>query len=222
MQFVQLIINQNWFRQWLGTEKTLSHYLSQLGVQANGAYMSVLDWLISSPYSENISMRRRTVLFEPTRDTFTPIAESGQFRTLGSGRGEGRVGRILSNPHWGLCLGNEQRLLVLQGPKHNEAETKWPSLVRWHLNAFSYWMKMLELRVRFRWCLFQRIQLMTCQHWFRWWLGAEQATGHYLNQWWCKLLTYVYITRPQWVILHTAECTLTHWPLGDFNKILEN
>ena len=26
---VQLIINQNWFRQWLGTEKTLSHYLSQ-------------------------------------------------------------------------------------------------------------------------------------------------------------------------------------------------
>ena len=26
---VQLIINQNWFRQWLGTEKTLSPYLSQ-------------------------------------------------------------------------------------------------------------------------------------------------------------------------------------------------
>ena len=29
IQFVQLIMNQNWFRQWLGKEKTLSHYLSQ-------------------------------------------------------------------------------------------------------------------------------------------------------------------------------------------------
>ena len=26
---VKLIMNKNWFRQWLGTEKTLSHYLSQ-------------------------------------------------------------------------------------------------------------------------------------------------------------------------------------------------
>ena len=64
-------------------------------IQAKSAYMSLLDWLIDSPYSENISMRRKMVLFEHTRDTFTPIAESGQFRPLGSGRGEGRVDRIL-------------------------------------------------------------------------------------------------------------------------------
>ena len=50
-------------------------------------------------------------------------------------------------------------------------------------NAFS-WMKMLEFRLRFHWSLFLRVQLTTIQHWFRQWLGAGQATSHYLNQWW--------------------------------------
>ena len=42
------------------------------------------------------------------------------------------------------------------------------------------WMKMLELRLKFvpkgRYAIFY--------HWFRQWLGADQATSHYLNQWW--------------------------------------
>ena len=50
-------------------------------------------------------------------------------------------------------------------------------------NAFS-WMKMSEFRLKFHWSLFIRIQLTIFQHWFRWWLGADQATSHYLNQWW--------------------------------------
>ena len=50
-------------------------------------------------------------------------------------------------------------------------------------NAFS-WMKMLEFRWRFHWSLFLRVQLTIFQHWFRYWLGAGQATSHYLNQWW--------------------------------------
>ena len=49
--------------------------------------------------------------------------------------------------------------------------------------AFS-WMKMLEFRFNFHWSLFLRVQLTTSQHWFRYWLGAGQATSHYLNQWW--------------------------------------
>ena len=28
------------------------------------------------------------------------------------------------------------------------------------------------------------MQLTIFHHWFRWWLGADQATSHYLNQWW--------------------------------------
>ena len=49
--------------------------------------------------------------------------------------------------------------------------------------AFS-WIKMLEFRLNFHWSLFLRVQLTIFQHWFRQWLGAIQATSHYLNQWW--------------------------------------
>ena len=50
-------------------------------------------------------------------------------------------------------------------------------------SAFS-WMKMFEFRLKFHWSLFLRVQLTIFRHWFRWWLGAVQATSHYLNQWW--------------------------------------
>ena len=50
-------------------------------------------------------------------------------------------------------------------------------------NAFSG-MKMYEVRIRFHWSLFLRLEITIFQHWFRWWLGADQATSHYLNQWW--------------------------------------
>ena len=50
-------------------------------------------------------------------------------------------------------------------------------------NAFS-WMKMFEFRLKFHWSLFLRFQSTIFQHWFRYWLGAVQATSHYLNQWW--------------------------------------
>ena len=32
--------------------------------------------------------------------------------------------------------------------------------------------------------MFLRVQLTIFQHWFRLWLGAVQATSHYLSQWW--------------------------------------
>ena len=51
------------------------------------------------------------------------------------------------------------------------------------LNEFS-WTKMYKFRLKFHWSLFPRVQLTISQHWFRWWLGADQATSHYLNQWW--------------------------------------
>ena len=50
-------------------------------------------------------------------------------------------------------------------------------------NAFS-WMKMLEFRLRNHWNLFVRFEVTISQHWLRWWLGADQATSHYLSQWW--------------------------------------
>ena len=50
-------------------------------------------------------------------------------------------------------------------------------------NAFS-WMKIFEFRLEFYWSLFLRFQLTIFQHWFRYWLGAVEATSYYLNQWW--------------------------------------
>ena len=50
-------------------------------------------------------------------------------------------------------------------------------------NAFS-WMRKHEFHLWFHWSLFLRFELTIFQHWFRWWLGANQATSHYLNQWW--------------------------------------
>ena len=55
--------------------------------------------LIISPYWENIMMWRKTVLFEHMRDTFTPIAESGQFRPVRSGRVEGGLTMICKIPN---------------------------------------------------------------------------------------------------------------------------
>ena len=39
------------------------------------------------------------------------------------------------------------------------------------------------------------VWLTICQQWFRWWLGSEQATSHYLNQWWTGILTPICATR---------------------------
>ena len=49
--------------------------------------------------------------------------------------------------------------------------------------AFS-WMKMYKFWLKFHWSLFLRVQLTIIQHRFRKWLGADQATSHYLNQGW--------------------------------------
>ena len=50
-------------------------------------------------------------------------------------------------------------------------------------NGFS-WMKMFEYPLKFHWSLLLRVKLTIFRHWFRKWLGAVQATSHYLNQWW--------------------------------------
>ena len=34
------------------------------------------------------------------------------------------------------------------------------------------------------WSLFPRVQLAISRYWFRYWLGADRATSHVLNQWW--------------------------------------
>ena len=69
--------------------------------------------------------------------------------------------------------------------KHIQAETRWPPFFRFS-NGFS-WMKLYEFWLKFHWSLFLAVQLTIFQHWFRKWLGAGQATSHYLNQLYASL-----------------------------------
>ena len=80
-----------------------------------------------------------------------------------------------------------------------------------------YWMKKYELRLWFHWSLFLRIQLTICQHWFRNWLGANQTRNHFLKLWWPKLLTHVYVTKPQWVMEYWGISKYVR--LGIYKKI---
>ena len=65
---------------------------------------------------------------------------------------------------------------------HIEGETKWLPFSRRHLQMHFSWMKMYELRQKFHRSLFPRVQFTVFQHWFRQWLGADQAANHCLNQ----------------------------------------
>ena len=50
-------------------------------------------------------------------------------------------------------------------------------------DAFSR-MEMHEFRLRFHWTLFVRFELTIIQNWYRRWVGRDQVTSPYLNQWW--------------------------------------
>ena len=59
-------------------------------------------------------------------------------------------------------------------------------IIAWYclyFDAFS-WMKMYEFKLKFQWSLFLRVQVTIFRHWLRDWLGADQATSHFLSQWW--------------------------------------
>ena len=86
-------------------------------------------------------------------------------------------------------------------------------------NAFS-WITMLEFRLEFHWNLFLGVQFTIFQHWFREWLGADQATSHYLNQWWLNYrrifasLGLIELTKP--LIFHWFSVWLWHiWFLSN-------
>ena len=90
--------------------------------------------------------------------------------------------------------------------KHIETETKWPPFCRQH-----FWMYLLEWKcMNFDYNLtevrtFLGVELTIFQHWFRKWLGANQVTTHYLNQWWHSLLAHICVTRPHWVMMTSSN-----------------
>ena len=67
-----------------------------LVIQVNGAYMLFSDWLswLFHRIGDYIDAEKNSIVCAH-EDTFTPIAEIGQFRLDRSGRVEGRVDPIL-------------------------------------------------------------------------------------------------------------------------------
>ena len=55
--------------------------------------------------------------------------------------------------------------------------------------------------------------LAIIQHQIRWWLGAKQATSHYLKKWSPRLLIHECGIRPQWIIVRRAGLL---WSQEDF------
>ena len=58
--------------------------------------------------------------------------------------------------------------------------------------------------------MFLRVCLTMWQHWFRWWLSADQATRHYLNQFWYVSLAHTCV--PSAIkILNTFSLSRRHF-----------
>ena len=60
----------------------------------------------------------------------------------------------------------------------------WPPFQVKHFHMHFAGIKMYEFRLKLHWILLLRLELTIFQHWFNEWLGAEQVSSHYLNQWW--------------------------------------
>ena len=72
---------------------------------------------------------------------------------------------------------------------------KFSPFRRRHFHMHFFLMKMYKFRLTFHWSSLLRVQLTIIQHCFRWWLGAEVATSHYLNQWWPLYPMNICVTR---------------------------
>ena len=66
---------------------------------------------------------------------------------------------------------------------HICTETKWTPFCRRHFQI-HFLNEKYESRIKLHWSRFLKVQLMVSQHWFKLWLGANQATSHHLKQWW--------------------------------------
>ena len=89
-----------------------------------------------------------------------------------------------------------QTMKILSWVIHWDLDKMATNFLTTFSNACSS-MKMYDFLLRFHWSLFPGVQLTEFQHGFRWWLGAGQATIHYLNQWWLVFQSHIRVTRPQ-------------------------
>ena len=70
----------------------------------------------------------------------------------------------------------------------------------WFKIRYSIWVKHTCTQGHWKiWNLFPRFQLTISQHWFRWWIVADEATIHHPNKRRSILLTYLCVIPSRWV-----------------------
>ena len=89
--------------------------------------------------------------------------------------------------------------------QHIAAETKWQLF---HTRHFQ--MYFIELKVSY----FPKGAIDNSQRWFRYWLGAKQATNHYLNQSWYMLPTHICVT---WLCELLLKQKQKNYHVGEYN-----
>ena len=108
--------------------------------------------------------------------------------------------------------------------EHTKAETKCPSFCS-GISKCIVFHETVSISLKISLKIFLRYQLSILQHWSRQWLGAVQATSHYLNQWWLvcwriyasRGLTGLKIQLP----LMISYCPLYHTQFSkEFDEIL--
>ena len=99
--------------------------------------------------------------------------------------------RILRQFYW--CLHTAE--VSMAGTLTHWGRDKMVAIYQTFSNGF-FLMKMHVhiLLLKFHRCLFLGIPLTIFQHWFRQWLGTDQATSHCLNQWWLNLLPHLCVS----------------------------
>ena len=90
----------------------------------------------------------------------------------------------------------------------HRGRARWSPFSQTIFSYASSWMRTFDFQTKFHWNMFLAVLLTINHRWFR--VVAEQATSHYLNQWWYSLLTHICVTWPQWVFTLFTDADLRH------------
>ena len=82
-----------------------------------------------------------------------------------------------------------------------------------------FWRKTYEYRLRFHWILFLSVKWTIFQYWFRSWLGADEATSHYLIQW-CLVYWSIYVSLRLSELIHSEISMLPDENKGQHSRLL--
>ena len=148
------------------TQKNLQHHRNpqrhtKIQRRRRAVKLHWSSWVWAQPMGDDVIMQRLLSLVESI---------SGVIPVLLYCRWKWKIGLVVRDKtdvrqdtliHWGL--------------------PKWPIVCRLH---FQKCFKEMIILFEMSSLIVLRVHSTVIKHWFRLWLGTEQATSHYPNQWW--------------------------------------